>query len=128
MYDASKVLIGLIVFVGLLFFPVWYNAASGKAGYSPELVKPVKGETCVAATDYMRSNHMDLLNDWRDEVVRESDRVHVDEHGNRFEKSLTNTCLDCHADKAGFCDQCHNYMGVDPYCWDCHVIPTKEVQ
>ena len=37
--------------------------------------------------------------------------------------SLTNTCLGCHSNKAQFCDQCHNYLEVTPYCWDCHVDP-----
>ena len=30
----------------------------------------------------------------------------------------------CHANKAEFCDRCHNYAAVKPYCWDCH-IDTK---
>jgi hypothetical protein len=39
--------------------------------------------------------------------------------------SLTGTCLDCHSDKEKFCDACHTYSAVDPYCWDCHVIPEE---
>jgi hypothetical protein len=39
--------------------------------------------------------------------------------------SLTRTCLDCHSNKAEFCDRCHTYMAVDPYCWDCHVEPKE---
>jgi len=31
--------------------------------------------------------------------------------------------MNCHKDKAEFCDQCHSYMGVQPRCWDCHVYP-----
>ena len=26
--------------------------------------------------------------------------------------SLSNTCLDCHSNKAEFCDRCHNYASV----------------
>ena len=29
-------------------------------------------------------------------------------------------CLDCHKNKSNFCDKCHDYMGVKPYCWECH--------
>ena len=28
--------------------------------------------------------------------------------------SLTRTCMDCHSNKAEFCDRCHNYLAVRP--------------
>ena len=62
----------------------------------------------------------------RDDVVRRGDRFYINAHGEQVEKSLSNTCLSCHQNKDKFCDRCHNYMGVEPYCWDCHIIP-KEV-
>ncbi|MBD3402353.1 cytochrome C [candidate division GN15 bacterium] len=123
MYDAGKVILGVVLFLAILLFPVWYNLAKGQTDAEPELAEPVKGETCVAPTDYMRSNHMDLLDDWRDRVVRDGERIYVDFTGNKHEMSLSNTCLDCHADKAKFCDECHTFMAVEPYCWDCHIIP-----
>ncbi len=127
MYDLGKVIVGLIVFLVLITFPTWYNVATGQATYVPELEKAVKGEQCVADTEYMRAKHMDLLNDWRDRVVRERERVHTAPDGTKYNMSLTNTCLDCHENKEKFCDRCHTYLGVDPYCWDCHIIP-KELQ
>ncbi|MGD8893899.1 MAG: menaquinol oxidoreductase, partial [Desulfobacterales bacterium] len=36
-----------------------------------------------------------------------------------------NTCLDCHEEKAEFCDKCHNYASVSPYCWECHIDPKE---
>ncbi|MCB2229461.1 sulfate reduction electron transfer complex DsrMKJOP subunit DsrJ [bacterium] len=124
MYDSGKVIIGVLVFLALLLFPVWYNLASGEATtQGPELAKPVKGEACVLETAYMRSNHMDLLDDWRERVVRNGERIFAAPDGQHFEMSLTNTCLDCHADKEKFCDECHTFMAVDPYCWDCHIVP-----
>ncbi len=128
MYDAPKVLLGLVIFFVLITFPIWYNAAGGTADYVPELAKPVKGTTCVAEVSYMRTTHMDLLNEWRDEVVRNNARVYVAPDGVKYNKSLTRTCLDCHSDKEGFCDKCHDYLKVDPYCWDCHVVPSKEMK
>lgn len=125
MYDAGKVIIGLIIFLALITFPVWYNIASGKATYVPELEKPSKGERCVADTEYMRASHMDLLNQWRDDVVRAGKRIYTDDHGTKYNMSLSHTCLDCHSNKKNFCDRCHNYMAVDPYCWDCHIIPEE---
>jgi hypothetical protein len=74
------------------------------------------------AEGYMKSWHMDLLNTWRDDVVREGKRIHVSrDYGTRYEMSLTKTCLGCHSNKKKFCDQCHDYIGVEPYCWDCHI-------
>ncbi len=71
-------------------------------------------------------NHMDLLNEWRDTVVRKGERRYVSASGRAFDMSLTRTCMSCHTSKKEFCDSCHNYLAVVPYCWDCHVEP-KEV-
>ena len=88
--------------------------------------QPTNGSTeCVEATDYMRANHMDLLDQWRDTVVREG-RPHLHLRGGQgLHMSLSDTCLDCHSNKEQFCDACHTYSAVDPYCWDCHVIPEE---
>jgi hypothetical protein len=125
MYDAGKVIIGLIVFIALITFPTWYNVATGKATYVPELEKPVKGETCIADIEYMQASHMDLLNQWRDDVVRQGKRVYTAPDGKKYNMSLSHTCLDCHSNKDKFCDRCHDYMGVDPYCYDCHISPEE---
>jgi hypothetical protein len=77
------------------------------------------------AAEYMRDNHMELLNIWREDVVRKGDRTFTTVSGKKFEMSLTKTCIHCHSNKTEFCDQCHNYLGVSPYCWDCHVDPPK---
>jgi len=127
MYDTAKVLAGLVVFVALAAAPLWYNALSDRSMEAPELKLPADFQQCVEATEYMRANHMDLLNTWRDEVVREGQRVYVATDGERYVMSLTNTCLECHSNKTEFCDACHDYLAVDPYCWDCHV-ESKEVQ
>ena len=124
MHDAGKIVIGLIIFLALIAFPIWYNVATGKATYVPEL-EPAKDGPCVRDTTYMTAYHMDLLNEWRDEVVRHGERFYQDSVLGRVEKSLSNTCLSCHENKDKFCDRCHTYMGVDPYCWDCHIIPKE---
>jgi hypothetical protein len=69
----------------------------------------------------MRADHMTLLNEWRDLVVRENQRTYTATDGTEYEMSLTKTCLDCHSNKEEFCDKCHTYADVSPYCWDCHV-------
>ena len=98
MYDAGKVIAGLIIFLIIVTFPVWYNVAS-QSGEAPELVYPENEKFCVAAKEYMKTDHMDLINQWRDEVVREGNRMYKDFKGRTHEKSLTKTCLDCHSKK-----------------------------
>jgi hypothetical protein len=120
MSDKGRIYAGIVVFLVLVLFPIWYNLAMGKSGFRPEIVKPASGK-CVLDTAYMRTSHMNLLNTWRDDYVRQNSKVHLAPDGKRYTKSLSNTCLDCHNNKAEFCDRCHDYTGVDPYCWDCHV-------
>ena len=132
MYDSGKIILGLIIFVGLFTSPIWYDLLNGKAALKqPVLVLPSKEnqKECVADTAYMRSNHMVLLNNWRYEVVREGKRTYVSDHHKNYDMSLTKTCLNCHSNASKFCDQCHNYIGVSPYCWDCHTeqLPNESV-
>jgi len=125
MYDGKKIIGGLLIFLVLVSYPVWYGIASGEATSAPELTITGDAESCVEATAYMRSSHMDLLFDWRESVVRDGIRVYVASDGNEYDMSLTGTCMSCHTSKASFCDQCHNYMGQKPACWDCHVPPEE---
>lgn len=126
MYDTGKVLIGLIVFVALVSLPFWYNGITGKASALPEPEIKTKEKQCVEATEYMKESHMKLLNEWRNEVVRDGTRFYTGMNGRTFNMSLTNTCLDCHSNKDTFCDRCHNSVGVSPTCWNCHVIPEEK--
>jgi hypothetical protein len=127
MYDSGKILLGLIVFVGLFTSPIWYDLASGEAANKPNIILPADEniKECVASTEYMRTSHMDLLNEWRDLVVREEKRIYTSPTGKEFEMSLSNTCTNCHSNKSEFCDRCHDYLGVTPYCWNCHVEPPQ---
>ena len=126
MYDKGKIVVGLCIFVILVTFPVWYN--HGKAAPAPEPLLSAKAKAakeCVEDTSYMKAEHMQILDVWRDTVVRDAKRVYVNSKGKEFEMSLSNTCLDCHDQKAEFCDKCHNYASVTPYCWDCHIDPKE---
>jgi hypothetical protein len=130
MYDAGKIITGLIVFVILFTSPFWLNL-SGNPGYSPDVKYPAGVSECIAGKEYMNHNHMEILNDWRNKVVR-SDLRYYKKNGRTFlidgkpaEMSLTHSCLKCHNDKKAFCDRCHDYLAVKPYCWDCHVVPGE---
>lgn len=126
MYDAGKVLGGLVVFLVLVTSPLWFNAFSASSTDIPELQLPPNGATeCVEDAEYMRPSHMDLLNVWRDDVVRIGERYYTNAAGVSYEMSLSRTCMDCHSNKEEFCDACHTYMAVSPFCWDCHVAPGE---
>lgn len=135
LYDGGKILIGLMVFVGIATFPFYYNI--GKVNAKPELKtdtpaiqaweKQYGKKECVESKEYMRSEHMQMLNNWRDSVVRDMNRQYVSmTSGKKFNMSLQNGCLECHSNKKQFCDQCHNYMAVKPYCFDCHIQPMEK--
>ena len=96
---------------------------SGQDMQPGELVLPQGEPGCVLPTGEMRASHMELLNDWRDLVVRDGERVMTTWDGRQARRSLTASCLGCHTEKEKFCDRCHGYVGVTPYCWDCHLTP-----
>ncbi len=118
----------LIAFLFALFLipatlPFSYKAVVGAPAGPPKLELPAGEKQCVESTEYMRKNHRELLNRWKDSVVREGKRTYVAGDGKEYTMSLTGTCLRCHANKETFCDRCHNYAKVEPNCWQCHVVP-----
>jgi hypothetical protein len=129
LYNGGKIIAGLVVFVALATFPFYYNI--GKVNAKPEpkidtpVIKQLAEKKCVESKEFMRTEHMQLLNRWRDSAVRNADRIYENSAGKKYYISLQNTCMKCHSNKKDFCDQCHNYMAVSPYCWDCHFIPKE---
>jgi hypothetical protein len=125
MYNTGKVITGLGIFLVIVTFPIWFAIAGNKTAAMPELQKAVKGTNCIIDSTLMKETHMFLLDQWRDQAVRKDQRYYTALDGTVYEKSLTRTCLNCHADKSAFCDRCHTYMAVSPYCWKCHVDPRE---
>ena len=71
MNDEKYIITGLIIFLVILTFPFWFNR--GKAAPAPELELTAKAKAakeCIRSTDYMQSEHMQLLDLWRHTVVR----------------------------------------------------------
>ena len=127
MNDKKIIIAGLAIFLIIFTFPFWYNR--GKAAPAPELELTATAKLakeCVRSKDYMQREHMQLLDLWRHSVVRNAERLYVSPSGKEYNMSLSNTCLDCHSNKAEFCDRCHDYASVRPYCWDCHIDNPKE--
>ena len=129
LHDHGKILAGIVVFLIATTLPFWYGR--GKAVSPPDLrldtpvIQQLQDKRCVEATPFMRSNHMKLLNTWRDSVVREGNRSYRATDGKVYHASLTGTCLECHSNKGQFCDRCHDYAGSKPACWNCHIIPEE---
>jgi hypothetical protein len=131
---SKKIIVtGLVIFVLAILSPFWFNLITAtEAAPEPELTgKAAKTKSCVLEKYDMRANHMSLLDEWRDSVVRDADRKYEADNGQVFNMSLSTgekSCLGCHEDKAKFCDKCHIYASVDPYCWECHTNPKEIAQ
>ncbi len=143
MYDRSKIIIGIVIFLGVIAFPFYYNNVLGKSsdvkakGKSNVLAGKkdvdalhfhIGGEKKQRTLKDMRANHMKILDSWRNEVVRDGIR--------KPGRSLQNGCLSCHAkekknamkigDKeATACEDCHVKTGTQLYCWECHFDPKE---
>ena len=127
MKDKKIIVAGVIIFIVIVTFPFWYNRGKAAPAPDPLLTEKAKAaKVCVRSTEYMKAEHMQLLDLWRESVVRHGERIYVSPSGKEYTMSLSNTCLDCHSNKAEFCDRCHNYASVVPYCWDCHIENPKE--
>jgi len=120
--DRPVIVFGLIVFVAFVTTPIWRGVATRNVALAtPEVKLPGQEKQCVAPVGYMRAFHMQLLDDWREDVVAGQNRRYVAYNGKVYDKSLTRTCLGCHGSRQEFCDRCHNYNGVAALnCWECH--------
>ena len=129
LYNRGIILAGIVIFLIAASFPFWYG--KGRAVPPPDLkldtpaIERLQEKLCMEPAPFMRANHMRLLNDWRDSVVREGKRTYTAADGKIYEISLTGTCLKCHSNKDQFCDRCHDYAGAKPACWNCHIIPGE---
>lgn len=100
--SGKKIVLGLLVFVFVIIFPLLYNLGKANAGPdinldTPEIAKLADKE-CIEPTEYMRANHMQLLLEWRDAKVREGATIYINSKGKSYDISLQDTCLKCHSD------------------------------
>ncbi len=114
------VIAGMCLFAAVVAFPFYWHLM-GEDKPFPELELPKKAKACVEKTDFMRANHMRLLDAWRVSVVRDNLFIYTAASGDAYEMNLHKTCLGCHTSTEKFCDRCHTYNDVTPPCWECHV-------
>ncbi len=130
LYGGWKIIAGLIFFLLVVTFPFWYGGLKATPPPDLKLDTPAIGQLaekrCIEDAAFMRANHMKLLVKWQDLVVREGIRSYAATDGKVYQISLTASCLGCHSNKDKFCDRCHDYTGVKPKCYSCHILP-KEV-
>jgi hypothetical protein len=120
-----KAAAAMVLAAAILGAPFWWNALRGMKQKAPEPEKPAVGKECVLPAADMRKNHMTLLFQWRDDVVRKGDRTPVTIGGRKYGKSLSGSCLACHTKKENFCDRCHNSLASGPACFDCHIVTSE---
>ena len=116
-----KIKESILIFGGLALFLFAVTYAFWQEGEAKKIPTPVAespSEQCVESREYMRENHMLLLDDWRHSAVREGERIHETPDGRKYEKSLK-TCFSCHVSR-GFCVRCHTYASARPNCFSCH--------
>ena len=100
------------------------GVATAAAGRVPVPAIPMAdADRCVEDTDFMRRNHMDLLNHQRDETMHE---------GIRSKQHSLKECIGCHvvngpdavpvtvSSPEHFCRSCHDYAAVKVDCFQCH--------
>lgn len=124
-YNPKAVIIGIVIFVAIFSSPFWMSWI-GQNYTKTGVTLPANEKTCIEDTEFMRAQHMRLLDEWRDQALRQENRVYVSAlNGKKWVISLQNTCMKCHTNYTEFCEKCHVANSVYPYCWTCHIIPTE---
>jgi len=124
MYKAHRIILFLMVFLAVVLLPVLVNL-----GHEPEApalsldtpqINSLKSSQCVETAEFMRADHMQLLEHWRTAAVRLGHTDYTSSSGQVYAASLDTSCLGCHSNRAEFCDSCHSYLATNPNCWSCH--------
>lgn len=129
----TNIIIGIIVFLLVMTIPLWMDMGKSSAAEGPQVsldtpeINALSDKKCIYDTDYMRHHHMEILADWKVQVVRYNKNVYIAPDGSEYEMSLQKTCLKCHSNYDDFCKKCHDYNGVQPNCWNCHTNPSTEI-
>jgi hypothetical protein len=119
MIDRVVVISGLAALVAVTTSPLWLGPRQGL----PPLGRPAGEEPCIEPSAAMRRDHPAILARWRDAVVREGRQTLRSSEGRTVRMSLSDGCLGCHTEPAAFCDRCHEWAGVRPGCFACHLRP-----
>jgi len=112
-----------VLMAALTLEPVVSQAQEATGSFLPVVPKATGGESCVREPEFMRKNHISLLQHKRDLTVYDGDRT---------EDLSLKGCIACHAvsgtdgtpvtvaDPNHFCRACHDYAAVSVDCFQCH--------
>lgn len=115
--------LAVICFTAMLFQFSTVSASEDTRTSGPLIELPTVADKCIRPTEFMRKNHMHLLEHKRDQTVRQ---------GIRTKDASLQGCVDCHTkndekgtpipvdDKGQFCSTCHEYVAVKLDCFECH--------
>ena len=71
LYNAKAVTVGIVAFLVVCTSPFW--AGFGSSDYtSPKVSLPKDAKECIEDTAFMKAEHMQLLNEWRDQALRQT--------------------------------------------------------
>jgi len=102
--DRPLILAGLTLFVGLVTTPSGTALSTEKRPSPLRRSNSLPGKAVRRATSYMRSSHMRLLEDWRNEAVRDGQRQFVAFNGKTYDKNPNPHLRHaCHTDRKEFC-------------------------
>lgn len=94
MFNAKYIIPGIVIAIVAFTAPFWLNIGSPTYLYPKVALPTGEGqEMCIEPTEWMRAEHMTLLNTWRDEAVRLGKREYVATDGRKWVVSLQNTCM-----------------------------------
>lgn len=124
MYKPLRIVVFIVVVLAVVLVPLLANI--GRVAADPVIaldtpeIERMDTKECIEPTNYMKAEHMHLLDMWRNEVIRGTDTSYVSSTGVIYDMSLEDTCFSCHSNRAEFCLSCHDYVGVETDCWSCH--------
>ncbi len=99
MNDKNKIVIGLIIFLAIITSPFWYNMGKATSAPEPKLSDKAKAaKVCVEPKEYMKAEHMQILDVWRNEVVRKGNRIYKSSTFNHKGDSDNNSSYQHHSD------------------------------
>ena len=82
LYNKTPVYIGILILVVIITAPFWVGLF-GK-NYTSTGVTTPKEAACIENVEFMRAQHMRLLNEWRDQALRHENRTYVATDGKKW--------------------------------------------
>ena len=118
MLDGGRIFGGIAILLVLSVGPVWVASVHARINGTPPVF--ANQGPCVEPRGVMLREHPRILDQWRQQAVRNGVRLYHASDGRALPASLTGGCLHCHQSAEGFCTPCHAETGVSLNCWSCH--------